>query len=102
MQRFVRMSRVLLPTFLDLSSKKDLSISEEIKMQGIRKVYDNFNANPVASSYLIDSNILGLIQNVYRRVVSQKGQNPESFHEYNEFIRESDRLIAIWDKQLMN
>ena len=102
LQRFVRMSRVLLPSFLDLVSKKNLSLSEEMKLKGIRQVYDNFNANPVASNYLIDSDILTLIQNVYRWVVSQQGHNPESFHEYNEFIKESDRLIEIWDKQLMN
>jgi hypothetical protein len=102
LQRFVRMSRVLLPAFLDLKSKKNLSISEEMKLQGIRQVYDNFNANPAASSYLINSNILSLIQNVYRWTVTEKGHNPQSFHEYNEFIKESDRLIKMWDKQLLN
>ena len=102
LQRFVRMSRVLLPLYMDLSSKKSLSLSEEMKLQGIRQVYDNFEANPKASNYLINSNILGMIQNVYQFVVSKKEQNPQSFHEFNEFIKESDRLIAQWDKQLMN
>ena len=102
LQRFVRMSRVLLPTFLDLTNRKNLSLSEEMKLQGIRKVYDNFNANPAASSYLINSNILSLIQGVYRSGRAEKGQSPQSFHEYNEFLKESDRLIEIWDKQLMN
>ncbi|MBD3637425.1 MAG: hypothetical protein HUJ25_08740 [Crocinitomicaceae bacterium] len=96
------MSRVLLPLYLDLSSKKSLSISEEQKLQGIRSVYDNFQANPQASKYLINSNILSLIQNVYGYIISNKGQNPQSYHEYNEFIKESDRLITLWDRQLMN
>jgi hypothetical protein len=102
LQRFVRMSRVLLPTYIDLQSKKNLSLSDEYKLKGIQSVYDNFSANPAASKYLIDSNILSLIQKVYGWVVSQKGQTPSSFHEYNEFIKESDRLINIWDQQLLN
>lgn len=102
LQRFVRMSRVLLPLYLDLSSKRNLSLSEEMKLQGIRQVYDNFTANPQASNFLINSDILSLIQNVYGFVVSKKAQNPESFHEYNEFIKESDRLIDLWDRQLLN
>ena len=102
LQRFVRMSRVLLPLYMDLSNKKSLSLSEEMKLQGIKQVYDNFQANPQASNYLINSNILGLIQNVYQFVIQNKGQNPESFYEYNEFIKESDRLIEVWDRQLMN
>ena len=102
LQRFVRMSRVLLPMYLDLNGKKNLSISEEQKIQGIRSVYDNFEANPQASKFLINSDILDKIQNVYRFIITKKGQSPKSFHEYNEFIKESDRLITQWDKQLMN
>ena len=102
LQRFVRMSRVLLPLYLDLSSKKQLSLTEERKLAGIKSVYDNFSANPQASNYLINSNILSLIQNVYLFVVSKKEFSPQSYHEYNEFIKESDRLINMWDRQLMN
>lgn len=102
LQRFVRMSRVLLPTFLDLKNRKNLSLSEEMKLQGIQQVYDNFNANPAASSFLINSDILRLIQSVYRSGRAEQGQTPQSFHDYNEFLKESDRLIAIWDRQLMN
>lgn len=102
LQRFVRMSRVLLPLYLDLSTKKELSLSEEHKLKGIRSVYDNFSANPQASNLLINSDILSMIQKVYGFVVQQKGQNPQSFHEYNRFIQESDRLIETWDRQLMN
>ncbi|UKN02058.1 hypothetical protein K6119_00830 [Paracrocinitomix mangrovi] len=102
LQRFVRLSRVLLPMYMDLSSKKSLSLSEENKLAGIKQVYDNFQANPQASNYLINSNILSLIQKVYEYLVLQKPQNPESFHNYNEFIKESDRLIELWDRQLLN
>lgn len=102
LQRFVRMSRVLLPMYLDLSSKRSLSMSDELRLKGIRQVYDNFQANPEASNYLINSDILGLIQGVYRFVIQHKGQTPESYYQYNAFIKESDRLIEEWDKQLMN
>ena len=102
LQRFVRMSRVLLPLYLDLSTKKELSLSEEHKLKGIRSVYDNFSANPQASNFLINSDILSMIQRVYSFVIQQNGQTPKSFHEYNEFIKESDRLIQVWDRQQLN
>lgn len=102
MQRFVRMSRVLLPLYSSLIYKNNLTRSEKRKMDKIRAVYDNFHANPEASKYLIDSDILRLIQSVYFTLVSKEGESPESFYAYNEFIRESDRLISAWDKQLMN
>ena len=102
MQRFVRMSRVLLPAYSSLVSKKNLTTSEMRKMSRIKAVYENFRANPDASKFLINSDILQLIQNVYFTLVSERGQSPETFYEYDEFIRESDRLIETWDKQLMN
>ena len=102
MQRFVRMSRVLLPVYSSLVNKKHLTKSERSKMRKIRGVYENFNANPEASNYLINSDILRLIQSVYFWLVSNKGESPQSFYEYNEFIRESDRLIRVWNRQLMN
>lgn len=102
MQRFVRMSRVLLPLYSGLVNKMNVSKSEKIKMDRIRSVYENFNASPEASLYLINSDILRMIKTVYNNLVSRKGESPESFHTYNEFIKESDRLIADWDRQLMN
>lgn len=102
MQRFVRMSRVLIPLYSSLVYKNNLTKSEKRKMDRIKTVYENFHANPDASKYLIDSDILRLIQSVYYTLVSKKGDSPESFYEYNEFIKESDRLIANWDRQLMN
>lgn len=102
MQRFVRMSRVLIPLFSSLVYKDNLSISEKRKLDRIKLVYDNFHANPEASKHLIGSDILRLIQSVYFTLVSKKGESPESFYEYNEFIKESDRLIANWDRQQMN
>lgn len=102
MQRFVRMSRILLPAYSSLVNKKNLSRSERRKLGKIKAVYENFRANPEASKYLINSDILQLIQNVYFTLVSDQGQSPETFYEYDEFIRESDRLIATWDKQMLN
>jgi hypothetical protein len=102
LQRFVRMSRTLLPIYFELTNKKELSISEEQKLIKIKKVYNNFNPNPETSNYLINSDILKMIQSVFHWVVSQKGQTPESFHDYNLFIKESDRLINTWNKQMLN
>lgn len=102
MQRFVRMSRILLPAFSSLVHKNNLTGSERRKLDRIQEVYENFRANPEASTLLINSNILLLIQKVYASLVSKNGESPESFYFYNEFIKESDRLIADWDRQLMN
>lgn len=102
MQRFVRMSRVLIPVYSSLVYKNNLTRSEKRKMDRIQSVYENFRANPEASKFLIDSDILSLIQRVYSSLVNRNGDSPESFYAYNEFIKESDRLIANWDRQLMN
>jgi hypothetical protein len=102
MQRFVRMSRVLLPIYSSLLNKMDLTDHERSKMKKIDGVYKGFSGNPEASIYLIDSDILRMITNVYNHLSSGKHDTPESFHEYNEFIRESDRLIKLWNNQMMN
>ena len=102
LQRFVRMSRVLLPLYLDLVNKKKLTADEKEKVRGIKSIYENFEANPSASKHLINSDILNMIQSVYNWVISKKSDDPESFHKYNEFIKESDRLIDTWDRQILN
>lgn len=102
LQRFVRMSRALIPIYFELTNKQKLSSSEEQKLVKIKSVYTDFNPNPETSNYLINSDILEIIQSVYHWVMSHKGQTPESFHEYNLFIKESDRLISTWDRQMLN
>ena len=102
LQRFVRMSRVLLPLYLDLITKQSLSISEKKKLLGIREVYDNFHADPSASRFLINSDILGMIQRIYQKALFNDGHSAESLFEYDNFIKESDRLIITWDKQRLN
>ncbi|MBI3135089.1 MAG: hypothetical protein HYZ14_10495 [Bacteroidetes bacterium] len=96
------MSRILLPLYSSLVYKNNLTRSEKRKLDRIQSVYENFHANPEASQYLIDSDILRLIQQVYTTLVSKEGESPESFFAYNAFIKESDRLIAAWDRQQMN
>lgn len=102
LQRFVRMSRVLLPIFIELKSKSRLSKSEKKRIAGIEDVYENFNADPKTSKLLINSNILELIQKTYFQSIKNCGFQPESLFEYDQFIKESDRLIGVWDRQMMN
>jgi hypothetical protein len=102
MQRFVRMSRVLLPIYNALVHKENPSAAELEKVEKIDAVYKGFSGNPEASIYLIDSDILRMIINVYNHVSSHRPETPESIYEYNEFIKESDRLIKQWNKQLQN
>lgn len=101
-QRFVMMSRTLLPSFSELMSKKDLTISEKRKVNRIKDVYDTFEANPQMSVALVNSNIFQLIMDVYRSTVQSNGQTPQSLYVYDEFLRESDRLIDAWNSHQLN
>ena len=101
-QRFVLMSRTLLPSFSELMSKENLSVAEKRKVKRIKEVYETFKANPEMSITLVNSNIFQLIKEVYWTVVQRNGQSPETFHIYDEFLKESDRLIDAWNRQKMN
>ncbi|MGB1102065.1 MAG: hypothetical protein ACPG21_00410 [Crocinitomicaceae bacterium] len=49
LQRFVMMSRTLLPKFTELMAKENRSRDEELKVQRIRDVYDSFEAKSEVS-----------------------------------------------------
>lgn len=102
LQRFVRMSRILIPTFFELNSKSNLTAFEKSKIDRIKEVYNNFKADPKTSKMLIDSDILELIQKNYFQIKGNNGLRPKELFEYDQFIKESDRLISIWDRQMMN
>jgi hypothetical protein len=102
LQRFVMVSRALLPRLSELTAKKELNTSEARKLKRITQVYDSFKVNPEYSQFLVDSNIFYLIKQVYETAINKNGQSPVSFYHYDEFIRESDRLIAEWNKQRLN
>ncbi len=102
LERFVRMSRNLLPNLTDLMSKEDQSKEDAEEIDEIVEVYESFQVNPTVSEILVNSNIFQLILEVYRRTMVSKGHNPEDFHYYSEFLKESDRLIDTWDRQKLN
>lgn len=102
LQRFVMMSRTLLPSFSELMAKENLTKAEVRKVTRIREVYDSFQANPQISIELVNSNIFHLISEVYKIGLLNKGQTPQTFYIYNAFLQEADRLIAIWNKQKLN
>jgi hypothetical protein len=102
LQRFVRMSRVLLPKYLEFNTQLNLSKIQKERRLRIKDIYDNFKADPAASRYLINSNIIGLIQKVYSELRLGNGLTPQSHFEYDAFIKESDRLISDWDRQILN
>ena len=83
-------------------TKTSLDKSERTKLARIRDVYDSFQVNPEYSKKLVGSNIFFLIKAVYETALNNKGESPTSFYHYNEFIREADRLIEVWDKQRLN
>jgi len=101
-QRFVMMSRTLLPSFSELIAKKNLTHSEKRKVNRIRDVYDTFKANPEMSVLLVNSNIFQLIMDVYRTTVRHQGQTLQSLYVYDDFLRECDRWIQEWNKHQLN
>jgi len=102
LQRFVMMSRTLLPKLTELMAKENRSEAEEQKLERIRDVYESFEAKPEVSLLLVNSNIFQLIKEVYKTCVRSEGHSPQTFHTYDAFIRESDRLINDWNKQILN
>lgn len=102
LQRFVMMSRTLLPSFSELMAKENLTKAEQRKVLRIREVYESFHASPQVSIELVNSNIFQLIYEVYKIGLLNKGQTPQTFYIYNAFLQEADRLITIWNKQRLN
>ena len=99
MQRFVRMSRTLLPALNELKQVIHPSPIQENQIKDIKMVYDNFKADPGVSVDLINSNIISLIQEVYSWLLNKQDDESPS---YEEFLDESDRLIDKWDLAMMN
>ena len=91
-----------MPLYSDLISKKKLTNKEVNRVGKIRDIYDNFHADPEASRYLINSDILARIKLVYQIIDKGQRLTPENLYEYDKFIRESDRLIDTWNHQMMN
>ncbi len=100
LQKFVRMSRFLLPAYLDLVRKNRLTRKEESRLARINSVYASFRASSETSVLLINSNILELIKSLYYQ--SMVDAEIKSSVVYNKFIRESDKLIKKWNRQLLN
>ncbi|MCG8576880.1 MAG: hypothetical protein MI810_18510 [Flavobacteriales bacterium] len=99
-QRFVRMSRTLIPLFYELRKTALPSPTDEEDIHRIRLIYDNFKADPSVSLSLINSDIIHLIKEVYSKLLHDPLNKDNS--TYNEFIRESDRLIDQWNRIEMN
>lgn len=102
MERFVRMSRLLLPSYYRLMSKNSCSVDDKAKIERITQVYESFKASPSASEYLINSNIIELIQRFYYQIKHRGVEIPDTQKALAEFIEESDRLINTWDYSKLN
>ncbi len=100
LQKFVRMSRFLLPAYLYLNQKSNLNKKELKKMSRIKSVYDSFNADSKTSIDLINSNIIDMIKSLY--TLSKVNKDIENSDTYKQFINESDLLIQTWNKQILN
>ncbi len=101
-QRFVRMSRQLLPAFAELITKKKLNTDDESSVRHIEDVYDQFSADPDITRNLINSNIVALIQQSYQWLKSHRGHSPFECDDYCEFLEESDRLMYEWEVAGLN
>ena len=102
LERFVRMSRMLLPSYYTLMNKEDLTEKDLRKINRITGVYESFSASPEASQILVNSDIIELIQILYRRLKYDGVTDPQSHEALENFIHESDRLIKNWNYQVKN
>ena len=100
LQKFIRMSRFLLPAYFELIHKPELTKNELNKLSRINNVYKSFKASSSISAELINSNIIDLIKKLYN--ASLTNTNIDETKIYEAFITESDRLINRWNKQLLN
>ncbi len=100
LQRFVRMSRVLMPLYVDLIQKQKLNKDEKRKLNRIEGIYSEFNVSPEISLNLINSSIIDYIKDLYS--FSKSHLRIKDSFTYNQFIKESDFLINRWNKQLLN
>ena len=102
LERFVRMSRLLLPSYYSLINQEELSEKDLRKIERSNSVYDTFRASPEASEILVNSNIIELIQNLYSELKYSGPSNPASHDALEQFIHESDRLIRNWNYVVKN
>ena len=100
LQKFVRMSRYLLPAYVDLLEKESLTTKEKNRLRKINVVYGAFKASSETSLRLINSNIVELIKSLY--TLSRVNKNIKRSEAYKDFILESDGLIRQWNKQILN
>lgn len=100
LQKFVRMSRFLLPAYVELKQKEELTPKEQSKLQRIKRVYASFKASSEVSKSLINSNVLDLIKNLF--VLSNVDKHVKTSETYKEFIEECDGLIHKWNRHILN
>lgn len=100
LQKFVRMSRFLLPAYVELLQKVSLTPNEQTKVSRIKDVYASFKASSETSRLLINSDILDMIKSLY--ALSTIDKNIKTSETYKEFINESDVLIHEWNRQILN
>lgn len=100
LQKFVRMTRVLIPLYVDLLQKNHLNAEEERKLKRIENLYSDFNVSSEISKNLINSSIIEYIKGIYS--FSEHHLRIKNSSIYKKFIKESDFLIDRWNKQMMN
>jgi hypothetical protein len=100
LQKFVRMSRQLLPVYVELTTKNSLTENEQRKFKKIDDVYSKFEASSEVGERLINSPIIGIIKAIIKD--SKNYNYIQLFNDYQSFIIESDLLISRWNKQILN
>ena len=99
LRHFVNLSAQLLPFLEQLERKKDLSIEEATHKIKIKTVFENYNFDTNTSELLINSNVLELIQNSFKKIVKfNSGDNSRSHKRtLRKFLFEHQRLIQSWN-----
>lgn len=103
MRHFVELSAKLLPYYERITRNEPHSIEKLEEKEKIDAVYEAYSVNPKTSEFLLGSNIIGLISEVYENLKNRSSENELKARRcLHEFESEYKRLQQNWDTTLMN
>ena len=98
MKRFIDLSAKLLPFLDELHQKLKPTLKEVIDRERIIDVYENYSFDTATSVSLLDSNILELIQDSFKKITSCNNSRDYTKSQRNlvRLMLEYKRLNANW------
>jgi hypothetical protein len=97
MRHFIELSAKLLPYYEQITRSENNSPVRQNVEKKIASVYEGYNVDPNSSLFLINSEIIGLIQEGYLSIKERKIHGEDQVQYFLEKFREEyDRLQTNW------